>query len=620
MRILLALLLFSVSAFGQIQVVAPAASQSRASIPSLNIQDITITVQPNQYLGTNVSITANANGATVTSWKWRIIYRYFKSDGSVDTLVRATSTVQNPTFSLDSLGDYDVQLIARNGVDKYATYKHRLFVFMPARFLRTEADIIVNMSTGSNTYLDKRGVDMDDKKIWIEGQTTNGFFECIDCHGRPRHPMRIQKASDNTQVTIQYSGGSAHPVYFSQYSYDGNGDPVGGQAAGQGARYIVIDGFNLDGTPGIKVTGPSGSTVTVRFEGKLTDIAVYGMEVQANPLTIDGAAIAVVPTVSTVCNKTNWACNNIKIYRCVGFAGEEFVYINESNQSTGYIGNHGFNPPSGYGIVVARNIINGAGRDAIQVGSAGFEIMNNYANNFGQQHDGGGQESFVVVNSGGYGWVAFNYGFNGEMMFNIASGEYAFSPTTSDGRGAGQTTPQPLIVEGNIYKSGTYGAGGTDETHAIYIQNNPNSGAGNWNLTFKNNVIDTDNKCAEMLLALGGYTSQDFTFANNIVIKSGNAGDTQEFNVTGNGKATLQSGTKTINNSVNNQGDDLSGYYFANYSTGDFNITSLLSTAYSGSPTTLSVSVDYYGYPIPVPVIGYFFGAQGNYNKRIIAP
>lgn len=601
MRILFALL-FSVSAFGQIQVVAPVSSSGRSSSAAVsNIENITISVLPNQYAGTNVAITANTNGATVTSWKWRIIYRYFHADGSADTLVRATSTAQNPSFSLDSIGFYDVQLTARNSLDKYFVYESRLFVHQKTRFTKAQADIIVNMSTGSNTYLDKRGADMSDKKIWIEGQTTNGYFECIDCHGRARHPLRIQKASDNTQVTIQFSGGSAHPWYFSQYG------------AGQGARYVIVDGFNLDGTPGIKVTGPSGSTVTVRVEGKLTDVAFYGIEVSANPLTIDGAAIAIVPTVASDCKKDNWSCDNLHVYKCLLQAGEEPIYFFESNQSSGYIGNNGFNPPNGIGNVISRNVCTASGRDGIQ-SAAGTEIEDNIVSNFGQQHDGGGQESCIVLNSGFHGTVKRNKCQNGEMFLNIASGEYAYAPM------AGQSTPQPIIVEGNIFKSGTYGAGGTDETHAIYIQNNPNSGAGDWTLTFRNNTIDTDNKCAEMLLALGGYTSKTFTFANNIVIKSGNAGDTQEFNVTGNGKATLQSGTKTINNLVQNQGDDLSGYYFANYAAGDFNITSLLSTAYSGTPTILTAGADFYRYPLSVPVIGYFFGAQGNYNKRIIAP
>lgn len=612
MRITLFILLSITSAFGQIQVVAPSASIGRASHQVLNIQNITITVQPNQYLGTNVSITANENGATVTSWKWRILHRYFHTSGLVDTLVHQTSTSQNPTFSIDSTGFYDIQLIARNNTDKYVNYQTRYFVVLQPRFTEGEADLVIDMSVGSNVkYYDFSSAPVPDYKIYIKNSNAGtAGLEFRSLRGTAGHPVRIQKSNDNVQVQFGLPSGygTGKQWYFSQYG------------SGEGAQYIIIDGFNLDGSPGIKITNGAVSNISVRFEGKITDVSVYGIEVQSNPSTIDGAAIAVVPTVASDNSKATWAQNNIHVYRCVGIAGEEFVYINESNQGIAYPANNGFNPPSGYGIVVSRCVINGAGRDAIQVGSCGFEIEDNYANNFGQQHDSGGQESFIVVNSGGFGTVKRNYGINGEMMLNIASGEYAFSPSTSDGRGAGQATPQPLIVEGNIYKSGTYGAGGTDETHAIYIQNNPNSGAGNWNLTFKNNVIDTDNKCAEMLLALGGYTSQNFTFANNIVIKSGNAGDTQEFNVTGNGKATLQSGTKTINNLVQNQGDDLSGYHFADYSTGDFSITSLLSTAYSGSPTTLSVSVDYYGYPLPVPVTGYFFGAQGNYNKRVIAP
>jgi hypothetical protein len=178
-----------------------------------------------------------------------------------------------------------------------------------------------------------------------------------------------------------------------------------------------------------------------------------------------------------------------------------------------------------------------------------------------------------------------------------------------------------LVFEGNIYKSGAYGAGGTDETFAIYLQNNPNSGAGNWSVSFWNNVIDTDNKACEFLLALGGYSSNNFTFANNIVIKVGTAGDTPEMNFTGNGQASLQSGTKTINNLVRDRGSDLSNLYFNNYASGDFSVTSLFSAVYSGTPTNLGFNYyDFLGFPAPIPTIGYFFGPYSNYNKRTVAP
>jgi hypothetical protein len=611
MRYLIILILASITSLGQDFNYVNRHAAKSSSIKS--IDDITINVNRAQYIGTNVSISADTHGNTITNWKWRILRRTFTSNNDKDTTMVATSSSSTPSISLSTEGFYDIKLTARNSKSKYEVYGERIFVLLPARFTRAQADIIVNMSSGG-AFLDKRGVDMSGKKIWLEGQTTNGYFECVDCHGSPGNPLRIQKASDNTQVTIQSSGGSSHPFYFSQYSWDGNGNAIPGQAPGQGARYIVFNGFNLDGTPGVKITGLTGVTVVGRVEGKLTDVQLYGIEVVSNPLTVDGAAIAVVPTVAVDCNKTNWACNNIVVYGCKLLAGEEGIYINESNQGTSYTGNHGFNPPSGTGIVVSRNTILGAGRDAIQVGSAGGEIEDNIGHDFGQQHDQGGQESCIVANSGFFGRIKRNYCYNGEMFLNIASGEYAFSPL------AGQSAPQPLIIEGNVYSSGTYSAGGTDETHAIYIQNNPVSGAGNWTITFKNNIIDTDNKCAEMLLALGGYTSSNFTFANNIVIKNGTAGDTQEFNVTGNGKATLQSGTKTINNLVRNRGTNLADLYFKNYVSHDLEITSTLSAAFLGTPTNTGSSVDHYGFPIPIPVVGYFFGPYSLSNKRMINP
>jgi hypothetical protein len=603
--LLLVLLVASIESFAQGPAVLSGiggAASTKAQWPHGNIEAVSITVNPAQYTDTNISITA-VPVVSVTSWRWRILRRTFNADNSEDTTMVATATTQNPTISaINTEGFYDIQLIARNSTDKYLVYETRIFRVFSPRFTEGQADVVINMSTGSH-FMDYRGIDMSDKKIYLKGQTTNGYLEFVDLHATIGHPVRIQKSNDNTQVTIQFSGGSAHPLYFSQYG------------AGQGARYIVVNGFNLDGTPGIKVTAGAVSTVTVRVEGKLTDVAFYGIEVQSNPLTIDGAAIAVVPTVASDCRKDNWAVNNIHIWRCIGIAGEEFVYINESNQSTGYIGNNGFNPPSGIGIVVSRNTINGAGRDGIQIGSAGGVVEDNYVANFGQQHDSGGQESCLVANSGSFVKWRRNYCINGEMFANIASGEYAFSPL------AGHSAPQPTVFENNVYKSGTYGAGGTDETFAIYIQNNPNSGAGNWPVSFYNNIIDTDNKACEFLLALGGYSSHNFVFANNIVIKTGNAGDTPEMNFTGNGKASLQSGTKTINNLVRETGSDLSNLYFTDYATGNFQITSLFSAAYSGSPTNLGFNTfDITRFLAPLPSSVYFFGPYSLYNKRTVAP
>lgn len=616
MRILFLLLFFPISSFGQMQIIGPVASSGRASAPGVsNIQNITITVNPAQYIRTNVSITANTNGATVTDWKWRVLHRYVhETSGRFDTLLHETSSVQNPTFSIDSIGFYDVQLIARNGADKYKVYEYSLFRVFAPRFLRTEANLIVNMSTGAKFY-DFRGQgDKPDYKIWLEGQTTNGYLELVDLHGTVGHPVQIQKTNDNTQVTIQYSGGSGKPLYFSQYSYDGNGDAVPGQSNDQGARYIVVNGFNLDGTPGIKVTAGASSTTTVRVEGKLTDVGFYGIEIQANPLTIDGAGIAIVPTVSPVCRKANWTTNNLHVYHCEGISGEEFFYLGESSQATVYVGNHGQNPPSGIGAVVARNRIYGAGRDGGQIGCMGAQVYCNLITNFGQQGDVGGQESGYVWNDGSWGDFFGNTVVGGDMFVSFKSGEYNYSPNH------GQTSPQPINIDGNIFSSGTYSEVGFDEPFAIYGQNNPNSGAGNWTVSIRNNLIDSDNKCMEFLLALGGFSSNNFVFVNNLVIKTGTAGDSQALNFTGNGKATLQTGTKTENNLVRNRGSDLSDLFFTDYANQNFSITSLLSAVYFGSPTTSTAGYDYYNFPSPVPVLGYFFGPQGNYNKRLITP
>lgn len=578
-----------------------------------NIQDVAINYNPAQYIGSNVSITGTptvTSGGSVTAWKWQ-----FKH--SSDTITNASSTSQNPSVSLSTEGFYDIYLTARNSTDKYTRRLQRAFYLFPARFNEGGPGVTtIDMSTGSK-FIDCRGVDQKGKKYYIKGQTTNGYLEFAGCASSdPNDPVRIQKANDNTQVTIQFSGGSGKPLYFSQYSHDGNGNPIGGQPTEQGARNIVFNGFNLDGTPGVKVTGISGATTTVRVEGKLTNVAFHGLEVVANPLTIDGAAIAIVPTVTAVCQKNNWSTDNIIVNRCKITAGEEGVYLGESSQSSGYIGNHGFNPPSGIGAVICWNTVLAAGRDGLQVGCIMGEGHDNYVSNWGQQDalsgEAGHQACLVSNDGSGMKWSR-NYCINGEYFANIKSGEYPWAPM------AGQTTPQPTILEDNIYKSGTY-TSPNQEPFAIYMQNNPNSGAGNWTVTIRNNIIDTDKKGAEFLLALGGFNSNNFTLANNIFIKSGTAGDSQEMNVTGNGKATLQTGTKTVNNMVFNQGDNLSALQFTDRSSGNYEPTSTGSSVYSGSPTAITPPYDFFGFPLPLPGPVYFFGVHSLYNKRVIAP
>lgn len=575
-----------------------------------DIGNIAITTLMSQYKGTAFTVTAVSDG-TVTSWKWRVLHNYTHTSGRADTLLHATSTLQNPTFTIDSLGFYDIQLIARNSSDKLVVYESRKFVVLPPRFTEGEADFVINMSSGSQ-FFDRRGFDMSDKKVYLKGQTTNGHFECVDCHGTPGHPMIIQKANDNVQVTIQFSGGSGKPLYFSQYSYDGNGDPVPGQSTDQGARYVIVNGFNLDGTPGIKVTAGASSTVTMRVEGKVTDFGVYGVQIVSNPATIQGAAIGIVPTVSTACNIAH-GINNIHVYACLIHAGEEGIYVNESSQSSAYEANNGFNPPSGIGLVIARNTITAAGRDGIQAGSVGGAIEDNNIQNYGQQGDAAHQAG-IVANDGFFGTIRRNYVRGGQMTINIKSGEYPWAPM------AGHTSPQPLIVESNVLTSGTYTENGFDEPFSIYLQNNPTSGAGNWTVSIRNNTMDVDNKACEFLLALGGFTSQNFTFANNVIIKSGNAGDSQALNFTGNGKASLQGGTKTENNIVFNQGDDVSALEFTDRASGDYEPLTTDSSVYDGSPSSLTAGYDFFGFPIPLPGTVYFFGAYSIYNKRTVAP
>lgn len=604
-RVILFLLLSITTVYGQLRVLPGVSGKTVSAVTppvESNITDIAITVRPDQYIGTNVSVTATPTG-TVTDWKWRVLHRYPHTGGRFDTLLHETSSLQNPSFSIDSTGFYDIKLTARNGTDKYEKTWTRIFRVFKPRVAQGSADVVVNVSSGSYYHDFGPDGDMSGKIIFMTGVGSNSQVEFRNLHADdPDNPVYIQKAADNTKVEFTFTGGSGKVWHFSQY------------AAGEGARNIVVNGFNLDGTPGIKVSAGASSTITIRVEGKLTDVGFYGVEVVSDPVNIDGAAIAIVPTVGSTCNISNHETNNLHMWHCTITAGEEAGYFGESLQDPDYIGNNGFMPPQGTGIVMSRNTILGAGRDGLQSSLIG-EGEDNYISNYGQQNGQSGEaghQACLVSNDGSAMAWRRNYCINGEYFANIKSGLQPWASLS------GQTAPQETILEGNVYFAGTFP--GTDqEPFAIYIQNNPESGAATWPISIRNNTIYTDKKAIESLLALGGV-SETMVIANNIIIKTGNAGDYAEFNWTGNGNPSLIA-SETVNNQVYNVGDDLSGFYFTDYTTGDFSITNTGSAAYSGSPTNTSLNTfDYLGFPNPVPVSGYYFGAFSSYNLRTIAP
>lgn len=609
MKQLVALLLFlSASSFGQVPVISQVASSQAGSSLSTNIQDVTITVRPDQYKGQNITVTASAIGQLVTTWSWQIINPITRY------VVRTASGSSPPVFTLDTLGFYDIKITTSNIFDFYTQYLRRPFEVFKPRVLEGSADLIVDVSTGTNCFKNFSGQDWSDKVIFIKGTSSNRQIEFLNLRGTNGHPVTIQKAADNTIVDFSFDGGNGRPFWLSGYVDNTTGSQGG-------CQYVTLNGFNLDGSRGIKITGGSNTNTVISGQGKHTDINISGVEV-VHSLAVHGPAVTFVPTVSSQCNIGNWRAKNMTFYRLkVTNAGDEGIYVGESSQDPGYIGNNGFTPPIGPGFLVAWCVVEASGRDGIQPGSQLGEVHDNIVMNWGKWKNAS-HESCICHNPGSAVVYTGNTCIGGKMGINIISGLFPFDSLDTS---VSKHSPLPTIFIGNEFSNGTYDhVGGGAEPFFVYGQNNPSSGPGIWNILWANNVFNTDLKMAEVLIALGGFHPDNIGMINNVIIKTGNAGDYPELNFTGDGQGTV-TGT-TVNNIVREGGSDISDLSFSNVSTYNYNITSFSSAIYGGSPTNLltkypAIAKYYYdklGFPLSVTGSGYQFGSHSGYNKRLI--
>lgn len=568
------------------------------------IDNVNITCSNAQYTNRPISITSTTTG-TVIQWLWVI-------KNTLSGVVVGISLEKNPVFSITTEGYYDLYLYANNSTDYYtARYRRAFRVFKPKL---TDVEIlanggsIVDLSTSDVLYYDYTGVDMSDKVIRIKNSSSNVLLQFHNLTGTPGHPVIIDKGDDNIKSSTTCRAGSSHCFWLSG-------------TASTGCRYITVNGFNQDGTCGMRFSGNSTSGQVFFCDGKFTDIELCGIEF-THLTTIDAAAVAMQPTVGASNNIDIWYCDSLICYRLdITNAGEEGIYILESNQSPGYIGNNGFYPPSGRnGVIAWCNVIN-CGRDAYQWGCwLGYEVHNNYGTNWGIQADGGGQEAGFAHNSGSAGAVFENTMIGGKYFYSVSSGLIPWD------KRAGETTPRPSMVINNVFSKGSYSQHGGVEPFCFYTQNAPASGSGVWNMYVISNVFDTDKKMLQATWAAGGFHGTDWKFVNNIIIKNGSAaGAWPELEFTGNDVSST-TGT-VVNNLVREMGSDLSSLRFTDYANYNYKPTSTTSIAYSGSPTNIDSYTQYANYiydienfPSKLPSVGYYFGPYSLYGKRLVTP
>jgi hypothetical protein len=562
-----------------------------------NIQNIDVSFSNIQYTDAPVSISAMPDNPAF-GWDWEV-------RRTLDNSVAATSTDQNPSFTGLGVGYYDVVLQARNSVDYYPTSWRRAFRVMPPKVDEGDADLVVDMSSSDVLFYNMTGQDWSDKVIYLKGSNSSAILQFHNLRGTPGHPVIIQKSNDNTTVEWTCRPLSPHALWFSSNN------------STDGCRYIVVNGFNNNGTPGIKVNGNASSTQVVFTDGKFTNIELIGMTVE-HVTTADAAAISFIPTVGASNNITNWYIDSLIMYRVdVVNGGEEGFYVGYNNQSP----QSGNVPPQGRGMVIGRCSVDNCGRDAAQPGGMlDFEIHDNYFQGWGKQKEAS-HESAISQNAGSAGVISGNYAVNGKMFYNLQSGPYPYDVQ------ALETQAHPTLMEGNIFACGTYDhVGGGDEAFAMYGQNHFTAGPGAWNFYAINNIFDTDLKLMEVNWANSSWLGTDWAFVNNVIIKTGNAGDWPELNFVGDAAGSV-TGT-TVNDLVRERGSDLSDCFFTDYDAHDYTITSFSSVIYQGSPTDLAANYsewaqwlsDHLWFPLLVPGYGYVFGPYTGYQKRRVTP
>jgi len=584
MRLLLILFLFSVAAKAQIIVSGGLLGDTGATQVSGNINEITPGWRKDQYTDVNVQLSATYGGASITNYSWTVTK-------SITGTVFGTSTSATPSFDLNDYGFYNVTHSAWNGSDSiHAFYEHAFYVF-PPRFDEGEADLVIDLSDGTEVYFytasSFAGSDPAGKKVYIKGNDSNGIIQFHNLQADEGNPLYIQKSNDNTEVNLTCRSGNPHALWFSSDN------------STNGCRYIIVNGYNADGTHGLNINGNNASTQVAFTDGKFTHIQYFGIDF-SHFTNQDAACVAYIPTVGASNNITNWYADSLYMYDCnITNAGEEGIYVRYNNQ-TAQSGNV---PPSGRGDVYAFINVDGCGRDAFQFGGAlNFSLHDCTAQDWGLQHEGS-HESAVSHNAGSYGHVYNNIFVGGEMYYNFQSGPFPWDVQASE------TEAGTTIIESNVFSTGEFDDGGSLETYPFFGQ--LFDGIGDVPLIVRNNIFDQPN--AESNRTLGQLyvnTGADYitSWVNNIVIREG-TGNVVTYTGPGSGSATAI----TFNNQVVDNDADMSGYHFADYANYDYRITNTASTAYtSGTPTDVGDTYDLQHYPMSPHV----FGPYGIFNEN----
>ena len=587
------LLLFAFTANAQIskkqQMFYTLAVQSGGA--STAIPDVDFTFKHIQRTNAGISLAASIQGApTVTSVVWQV------RDKAGVLAGMGTSGLSETIPAITTTGFYDLYCWVKTATDQYPIEWEDAFYVMTPKFTEGEADVVIDLSAG-NYYNDFASADNSDLKIYVKGSGT-GYWAALNLHGTAGHPVIVQKATGNTDITQTGVSGS-------------DGINIGG------ARHVIFDYYNDDGTRGYNLIMPTGSNFGFRVENisGFTDVHVMGLDMDRTGASTDRAGFSFIPPVNATYNASNWIANNLAIYDCrANGSGAEGIYLMYTNDTaiSGYV------PPKAKTVVIAWNDITDSGNDGIQFSSCiDARVHHNNIDTWGIQASSSHENAFSINEGNARMRVHSNFAKNGKMGINMKSGLTPYDIFN------GESTAQRNDIYGNILLEGTPPGGGSAETFFIYIQTNGSSATA-WPLSFFNNTILANKKSAAIQFNSGAYIIPNLVWANNITVTDGtDAGDYDELDFTGAG--TFPS-SPTVNNLVKTFGstdDDILFVDLNGDAPEDFEISSLLSPAYTGATNISGVVsgvslVDYTG--LPLNASGYSYGAYSGYDRKTITP
>jgi len=451
----------------------------------------------------NVAIELDAypvGNVNITSHRWEI--RRMSDNALVGLSLNANASIDTVTTP----GYYKISYKGKTVTDQYVRQWDDVVVWYP-EFTEQEADDVYDLASG-NIYHDYASANNTGRKIYIKG-TGTGYVALLNLWGTTggfQNYVRVQR--EHNEVHTGVSGSDM--ISFG------------------GARYVFIDGYNTDGTPGWEAHNPTGGLFEFRCEnilGGVTNLHVGGLKLIRDGASNDRASISIIPPVNSTYNATNWVYDKMAIHGCsITNSGAEGIYVmytNDTPQST-YI------PPKARDMIIAWNTVTNSGNDAIQnascVGST--RVHDNTIDTWGIQGSSGHEAAFSW-NEGNSGLCYNNYAINGKMAISAKSG---LTPWDIQ---AGQTTPQRVAFYNNVFIEGTPPAVGGTEPVFSYFQANNTGNSADWPVQIFNNTF----LCNKLGITFafnsaGGFTIPTLKLFNNIFVKTGGS---NEYSYTGAG-------------------------------------------------------------------------------------